>query len=390
MNQLTKHLKGDQYLWAFISLLALFSFLPVYSASTNLIALYGNETLFKHLFKHAFSLILGFMIVFLTQLIKCRFFAIVSPFMLPPIIFLLLMSLVQAYVLDKSTARWIDIPFIGVSFQPSTIAFPCLFIYCVRYLAKNKNKKISLRDSFIPLLTPIFIVVALILPSNGSSALMLFICVLFILFIGGYPLKNIFIILSSFIFVVSLFVIIALNIKNTSMHRAHTWKSRIERFFFLGKEKEESYQVKRAKAAIILGKTLGKGPGKSAFKSILPQSFSDFIYAIIIEEYGLIGGVILIFVYLLILLRFLIISTKLESYFESLLVLALGLPIILQAFINMGVAVNLLPVTGQTLPLISAGGTSMWVVCFSLGVILSASRSIKQEKKIDEANQIHP
>lgn len=390
MNQLRRYLKGDKYLWAFISLLALFSFLPVYSASTNLVVLYGSGTVFKYLFKHAFSLIIGFVILFFTQLIKPRYFGVISLLALPLVSLLLFITVVQSFLSEEGNAtRWLTIPLLNFSFQPSTIAFPCLFIYCSRYLAKNKDKKISLKKSFWPLLGPIFMVVALILPTNGSSALILFVSVLCILFLGAYPFKNILIITFSCIVAVTIFIFTALNWGDKlPIHRVHTWKNRIEHFF--DREKEENYQVKRAKAAIVLGSKFGQGPGKSALKTILPQSSSDFIYAIIIEEYGLVGGIILLFIYLLILLRILIIATKLEDYFERLLVLALGLPIILQTFVNMGVAINLLPVTGQTLPLISAGGTSIWMTCFSFGVILSASKAIKKNKLLYDEEKSDP
>lgn len=384
MNILNKYIKGDRYLWAFIGILAIFSFLPVYSASTNLVLNHNNETIFHYLFKHALFLIIGFFILFITQLIDYKYFGGLAILAMPIIFILLLLTLFQGQNIEGSNAaRWIKIRFINISFQTSTISIVILLIYCARYLAKNKNKSIYFIDSLLKLIIPILINIALILPANGSTAAMLFIFILILLFIGGYPFKHLLILISTVIFFTSMFIIVVLNWKNKEpTHRVNTWKNRIEDFFMQKNDLEENYQVKIAKTAIILGGKFGRGPGKSVLKAFLPQSSSDFIYAIIVEEYGSIGGIIVIFIYVLILFRILIILTKIEKYFASLLILSVGLPIIIQALINMGVAVHLLPVTGQTLPLISAGGTSIWISCFSFGVILSVSRIIKKQDSI--------
>lgn len=383
MNILNKYIKGDRYLWAFIGILAIFSFLPVYSASTNLLLNHNNETVFHYLFKHALFLIVGFFILFITQLIDYKYFGGLAILAMPIVFILLLLTLFQGQNIEgANAARWIKIRFINISFQTSTIAIVVLLIYCARYLAKNKSKSISFIDSLLKLITPILINIALILPANGSTAVMLFILILILLFIGGYPFKHLLILISIVIFFTSVFIIVVLNWKNKEpTHRVNTWKNRIEDFF-IKNDLEENYQVKIAKTAIILGGKFGRGPGKSVLKAFLPQSSSDFIYAIIVEEYGAIGGIIVIFIYVLILFRILIILTKIEKYFASLLILSVGLPIIIQALINMGVTVHLLPVTGQTLPLISAGGTSVWTSCFSFGVILSVSRIIKKQDSI--------
>lgn len=384
MNLLNRYIKGDRYLWAFIGILALFSFLPVYSASTNLVVNHNNETVFHYLFKHALFLIIGFFILFITQLVDYKYFGGLAILAMPIVLILLILTLIQGQNIEGSNAaRWIKLRFINISFQTSTTAIVILLIYCARYLAKNKNKSINFIDSLLKLIIPILINIGLILPANGSTAAMLFILILILLFIGGYPFKHIIILITIIIFFTSLFIIVGLNWKNKEpTHRINTWKNRIEDFFMKKNDLEENYQVKIAKTAIILGGKFGRGPGKSVLKAFLPQSSSDFIYAIIVEEYGSIGGLIVIFIYILILFRILIILTKIEKYFASLLVLSVGLPIIIQALINMGVAVHLLPVTGQTLPLISAGGTSIWISCFSFGVILSVSRIIKKKDSI--------
>ncbi|XOD67539.1 MAG: FtsW/RodA/SpoVE family cell cycle protein [Flavobacteriales bacterium Tduv] len=378
MSNLDRYIKGDRYLWAFIGLLAIFSFLPIYSASTNLVIAHGNSTVFHYLFKHALFLVIGFVILFFTQLIDYKYFGGLAVLVMPLILILLIATLAQGQTAEGvNAARWLRVPIINVSFQTSTAATVTLLIYCARYLAKNKNKPIGLMESFWPLLIPIFITIALIFPYNGSTGAILFVSTMILLFIGGYPLQYLSLLLLSVVFFSSIFIFASFKWSDQiPSNRVHTWKNRIEKF--MNKDTEESYQVKRAKTAIVLGGQFGRGPGKSALKAFLPQSSSDFIYAIIVEEYGSIGGITLLFIYVLILLRLLIITTKVEHYFGSLLVFAVGFPIIAQALINMGVAVNLLPVTGQTLPLISAGGTSIWISCFSFGVILSVSRVIQK------------
>ncbi|WP_185849448.1 FtsW/RodA/SpoVE family cell cycle protein [Blattabacterium cuenoti] len=384
---LDKYIKGDKYLWAFISLLAIFSFLPVYSASTNLVATYGGtNTVFSYLFKHALFLLVGFCILFFTQFIDYKYFYRMSIISMPIVFILLIFTMSQRKELDGVNAsRWLHIPIINISFQTSSIAGLVLFIYCARYLAQKKKKRINFINSFLPLLFPIFFIIGLIFPANGSTAVIIFISVLILLFIGGYPFTSVIGVLFMGILFAGIYIysVIKWGYKKP-MNRVYTWKSRIEKF--LDHESEESYQMKQSKTAIVLGNKFGRGPGKSVLKAFLPQSSSDFIYAIIIEEYGSVGGVILLFIYILILMRIMIIATKVQNYFCSLLVLAVGLPIINQALINMGIAVGLFPVTGQTLPLISAGGTSMWVTFFSFGIILSVSRMI--HKNSNDGTQI--
>ncbi|WP_185864674.1 FtsW/RodA/SpoVE family cell cycle protein [Blattabacterium cuenoti] len=380
-----KYIKGDKYLWAFISLLAIFSFLPVYSASTNLVTTYGGtNTVFSYLLKHTLFLLVGFFILFFTQFIDYKYFYRMSIISMPIVLILLVFTISQGKEMDGVNAsRWLHIPIINISFQTSNIAGLVLFIYCARYLAKKNKKNISFNNSFFTLLFPIFFIIGLIFPANGSTAIIVFISVLILLFIGGYPIKGIIGILSMGFLLASIYIysVIKWGDKNP-VNRVYTWKSRIENF--LDSESEENYQIKQSKTAIVLGNKFGRGPGKSVLKAFLPQSSSDFIYAIIIEEYGCFGGIILLFIYILILLRIIIIATKVQNYFCSLLVLSVGFPIINQALINMGIAVGLFPVTGQNLPLISAGGTSMWVTFFSFGIILSVSKKIIYENDKDE------
>jgi cell division protein FtsW len=368
-----KHIKGDRTIWALVAILALFSFMPVYSASANLVSIVGGSTL-GYLVKHVVLLIMGFAIIYAVHKIPYRYFSGGSVLLLPIVFFLLIYTLAQGTTIGGANAsRWIRIPFIGVGFQTSTLAGLVLMVYTARYLAKNKDLKIIFKESLVQLWVPVALILMLILPANFSTTAIIFSMILIVAFIGGYPLKYIGYILGTGFLVLALFILIAKAFPDAMPNRVNTWGNRIENFS--NSDGQEAYQVEKAKIAIATGGILGKGPGKSIQKNFLPQSSSDFIYAIIVEEYGLVGAALIVFVYFLLLFRIFIIVKKATTIFGTLLVVGVGLPIIFQAGINMAVATNLFPVTGQTLPLISSGGTSIWMTCFALGMILSVSAS---------------
>ena len=375
MTKFLQNIKGDKTIWAIIAILAIFSFLPVYSASTNLVYVAGKGTTIGYLLKHAILLLLGFVIVFTTHKIPYRYFSGLSVLMIPIVIILLVFTLMQGTVIDGANAsRWIQIPFVGIGFQTSTLASVVLMMYVSRYLARNRDKQIVFKESLLYLWMPVGLVLAFILPANFSTTAITFSMIILLVFLGGYPMKNIFIILGVGVLALALFILTIKafpdSIKNS---RINTWSSRIENYF--SGNVEDNYQAEKAKIAIASGEIYGKGPGKSVQKNFLPQSSSDFIYAIIGEEFGFIGAFSIILLYLLLLFRIVIIATKTETIFGTLLVLGVGFPIIFQALINMAVAVGLLPVTGQPLPLLSTGGTSIWMTCFAIGIILSVSAS---------------
>lgn len=372
------NIKGDKTIWAIVAALAIFSFLPVYSASTNLVYVAGKGSTLGYLLKHAILLLLGFVIVYTTHRIPYRYFSGLSVLMLPVVILLLVYTLTQGTVIEGANAsRWISIPFIGIGFQTSTLAAVVLMIYVARYLARNKEKEITFKESFLYMWLPVGLVLALILPANFSTTAITFLMIILLVFLGGYPLKFIGAILGVGILSLALFILTAKAFPDAMKNsRIHTWSSRIENF--ASGETEDNYQAEKAKIAIASGEIYGKGPGKSVQKNFLPQSSSDFIYAIIGEEFGLIGAILIIIFFLGLLFRFVIIATKSTTIFGTLLCLGVGLPIIFQAMINMGVAVGLFPVTGQPLPLISTGGTSIWMTCFAIGIVLSVSASDKE------------
>jgi cell division protein FtsW len=384
MKTIFQHIKGDKTIWAIVAILAIFSFMPVYSASTNLVYVVGSGSTFGYLVKHMVLLIMGFAIIYGVHKIPYRYFSGGSVLMLPIVIVLLVFTLMQGTTIGGANAsRWIHIPFVGIGFQTSTLAGLVLMVYVARYLARNKEKEIKFKESLWQLWLPVFAILILILPANFSTTAIIFTMILTLTFVGGYPIKYLGFILGVGILALAFFVLIAKAFPDAMPNRVQTWQNRIENFS--DADSKEAYQVEKAKIAIATGGAVGVGPGKSIQKNFLPQSSSDFIFAIIIEEYGLAGGFVIICIYFLLLFRIFVVIRKTSTIFGTLLVLGVGFPIIFQATINMAVATNLFPVTGQTLPLISSGGTSIWMTCFALGMILSVSAS-KQETEEDILN----
>jgi cell division protein FtsW len=373
MLKYLQNTKGDKVIWAVVALLALFSFLPVYSASSNLVYVVGNGTTIGHLVKHGLLLFLGFGIIYGVHKIPAHYFKGLSIIGMPVVIALLIYTLAQGTTIDGANAsRWIQLPLVGITFQTSTLASVVLMIYIARYLSKIKDRTITFKESILPLWVPVFLIVLLILPANFSTAAIIFFMVLVLCFLGGYPLKYLTGMLGMGLVGLALFVLTAKAMPDLFSNRVDTWMHRIESFWDPA-DTEADYQIEKAKIAIASGGLVGNGAGKSVMKNFLPQSSSDFIYAIIVEEYGLVGGFVLMFFYLLLLFRIVVVANANESVFGRLLVVGVGLPIVFQALINMAVAVELFPVTGQTLPLISSGGTSIWMTCLAIGIVLSAS-----------------
>lgn len=388
MRTIFRHIKGDKTIWAVIALLALFSFLPIYSASSNLAYLYGDGSTFKFLLKHLAHLLLGFAILYGVHKIPYHYFRGLSIIALPVVIVLLIITITKGTTIEGANAsRWIRVPFVGVTFQTSTLAAVVLMTYVARYLSKIKNKKVTFKETLLPLWLPIFVVLALILPANLSTAAIIFSMLVILVFVGGYPLRYLAIILGVGLLLLTMFVITAKSFPNVFPNRVDTWMSRIESFID-NEVTEADYQIEKAKIAIASGGITGLGPGKSVQKNFLPQSSSDFIYAIIVEEFGLIGSLFLMFLYLLLLFRLVVVAHKATYVFGKLLVIGVGLPIIFLALINMAVAVELFPVTGQTLPLISSGGSSIWMTCLALGMVLSVSAN--REEVINDEKEENP
>jgi len=386
VKNIFQYIQGDRAIWGIVSLLALISFLPVYSASSNLAYLYGDGSTLPYLMKHFAHLVLGFGILFGIHKIPYNYFRGLSIIGLPVVIVLLVLTIATGTTIEGANAsRWIRLPFVGITFQTSTLAGVVMMTYVARYLSRIKDKQVTFKQTILPLWLPVFIVVALILPANFSTAAIFFSMVVMLVFVGGYPIKYLAIILGTGLVFLTLFILTAKAFPGVFPNRVDTWMSRIDSFSD-SKDTEADYQIEKAKIAIASGGLIGLGPGKSVQKNFLPQSSSDFIYAIIVEEFGIFGGIFLMLMYLFLLFRIVVVAHKSTSIFGKLLVIGVGLPIIFRAMINMAVAVELFPVTGQNLPLISSGGTSIWMTCLALGMVLSVSakRQVEPKEEIEE------
>ena len=399
-NRKKEFFKGDKVLWAVIILISLFSIFPVYSASTNLQYIVNTGTTTSHLVKHALFVISGLVIMKFVGAVKYEYIGKLSSILLVITIFLLLVTMFTGQKIDGASAsRWLKIPGTPISFQPSTFAYLMLIIYICRYLTKKIDRERLPAENILYLFVPVLLVFLLVGKDNGSTAVMILVVSLVVMIIGQFPIKYILGFLGVSAVLITLFMFVALNTDLIKNNRVHTWRSRIETFSNTSKIdniedeslKAKNYQVNQAKAAIVHGGFLGVGPGKSALKQSLPQSVSDFIFAIIVEEYGLIGAFVLIALYFIMMMRIVIIASKMPAFFGSLLVLSMGIMIFVQLAINIAVAVNIIPVTGQPLPLISYGGTSMLVTYLQLGIILNVSSRIQilDEEGMGKKQSIH-
>ena len=386
MRFISKHIHGDQAIWAIVALLSVFSFLPVYSASSNLVYVLGIGSVTGHLIKHVAIVLIGISIMYAVHRIPFKYFSGLSVITLPIVWLLLIYTALQGNLIEGANAsRWIKIPILGLSFQTSTLASVVLMVYVARYLSVNKEININFWRSLVVLWLPVMLIIATILPANLSTAALIGILVFVLAFIGGYPKKYLLLMLGTAVLFFSLFIMTAKAYQDAFPNRVDTWISRIDSFTGKG-DANTTYQVERAKIAIATGGVVGKGAGKSVMKNLLPQSTSDFIYAIITEEYGIAGGLSLLFLYLLLLFRIFMCVYKAYDFFGQLLIIGVGLPIIIQSLVNMGVAVSVLPITGQPLPLISSGGTSIWMTFLALGIVQSVSAGRLAEN--DEKNPL--
>ena len=322
-----------------------------------------------YIIKHFIILALGIGIIFLSHLVDYRYYSRIAQILLWISIPLLLFTLIFGSDINEAK-RWITLPIINLSFQTSDLAKLALIMYTARMLSKKQSTIKSWKGAFVPIMIPILVVCALIAPEDLSSAVVLFATCMLILFIGRISMKYIALLMGSGLVLLTFIVLISLVVPEGT--RVGTWKNRIESFT---DGSEDPYQVKLAKIAIATGGTVGKGPGNSTQRNFLPHPYSDFIYAIIIEEYGLIGGIAIVFLYLLLLYRVIRIVIKSPKAFGALLAAGLGFSLVIQAFIHMAVSLDLLPVTGLSLPMVSMGGTSIWFTSLAIGIILSVSKN---------------
>ena len=377
-NFFSRYFKGDRVIWLIVVLLSLFSLLAVYSSTGSLAYRFQGGNTAYYFIRQLSFLIAGLAIVFLTHLVHYRVYSPLSPIFLYFAIPLLIVTLFFGTSINQA-ARWLELPGLGVTIQTSDFAKLALIIYVARVLSLRQNDMNDFKKTFLPLVIPIVVVCVLILPANFSTAFMLAIICWIMLFIGRTSMKQLFGFSFIAIVIVGIFVFIALN--TNTLNRVQTWKNRIENFAKC--EGGENYQSQQSKIAIATGGLIGKGPGNSTQRNFLPHPYSDFIYAIIVEEYGIIGGFVVLFLYLILLYRAGLIVKKAKRTFPAFLAVGLTLSIVMQAMVNMAVAVNLIPVTGQTLPLVSMGGTSLLFSGVSFGILLSISRSQNKEELFD-------
>lgn len=381
-NIFGKYLKGDKIIWIAIFLLSIFSLLAVYSSSGTLAYRYQSGNTMHYILKHAAFLSIGLVIIFIVHLVPIKYFSGFAQMFIYITIPLLLITLLMGVSLNQAT-RWFTVPGTSITFQTSDFAKLALIMYVAKLLSQKQDKIRDFKKGFIPVVAPIIIVCMLILPANFSTAAILFTTCMMLLFIGRVKLRHLLALIGVGIVAVALFILVALAIGKEG--RIETWKNRIENY--ASGESDDNFQAEQAKIAIATGGIKGKGPGNSTQRYFLPHPYSDFIYAIVAEEYGLAGAIILLFMYLYLLYRTGVIVRKSERTFPAFLAVGLSMMIVFQAMINMAVAVNLLPVTGQTLPLVSMGGSSLLFTSTSLGMILSVSRTTQNNEPLIEEEE---
>ena len=378
-NRLYAELKGDKVIWMILAVLALFSLLLVYS-STGMLAYRekgGNTEFF--LLKHFMILSVGLFLTFTIYSMHYMKFKRVAPYLILITVPLLIYTISFGTDLNQAR-RWIMIPFLDVSFQTSDFAKLALIMYVAREITRKQEYIEDFKSAFLPIIVPVLIVCGLIAPADLSSAVLLFVTCLMMMFIGRVAIKYIalllFLGLNVFVFLV------AISEFYPNFIRTETWITRLNEFV---NEKEGGYQITQAKIAIANGKFFGKGPGNSVQRNHLPHGYSDFIYAIINEEYGLLGGFIVMGLYILLLFRSVRLLTISPKAFGSMLAIGLTIGLVTQALANMAVNVNMVPVTGLTLPMLSMGGTSLLFTCIAFGMILSVSKHIEELHNRQEA-----
>lgn len=387
ISELHSKAKGDKVIWALVIILALMSLLTVYS-STGTLAYKLMKSTESYLFKQIGFIIVGMVIIFILHKVNYMWYSRLALVAFIASIPLLIYTLFFGTNLNDAS-RWIKLPIINLTFQTSDLAKISLFMYLARELSKRQAVIQDFNKGFLPLIVPVGIICLLIAPANLSTALLTGATSLLLMFIGRVSMKHILMVVGVVLIPLIFLVFTAVSYYDTKENRSEelpkwisekgrvgTWVVRIQDFVYGGKE-DVAYQVQQAKIAITKGGWTGLGPGNSEARNFLPHPYSDFIYSIIIEEYGLIGGVFVLFVYLAFLFRCIRLFRKCPFAFGAFLALALSFTLVIQAMTNMAVNVNLFPVTGVTLPLVSMGGSSFMFTCAAIGIILSVANNVE-------------
>jgi cell division protein FtsW len=391
LRALGEKARGDKVIWAIVIILGLISLLAVYS-STGLLAYKMNRGNTEvYLFKQVVFISLGIAVIYFMHRVNYTFYSRLAVILFLLSIPLLLYTLFYGVTLNEGS-RWIRVPIINLTFQTSDLAKLALFMYVSRQLSKRQYHVKDLKRGFLPVIIPVCVICLLIAPANLSTALLLGASCLMLMFIGRIRARYLLVTIGAALLPVIMLVTVAMAYYNKQeqkcdelpgilqVSRIPTWIKRVQNFVYASKDidKDDNYQINQAKIAIAKGGWLGAGPGNSESRNFLPHPYSDFIYAIIIEEYGLVGGACLMFIYLLFLFRSIKLFRKCPYAFGAFLALGLSFTLVIQALTNMAVNVNLFPVTGVTLPLVSMGGSSFLFTCVSIGIILSVARNVEQ------------
>lgn len=391
-ENIVRKTKGDKVIWGIIVILTLASLLLVYS-STGSLAYRMRTSNESYLFKQLAFIILGLVIIYFAHRINYTIYSRVALILFLISIPLLLYTLLFGVELNAGS-RWIKLPVINMTFQTSDLAKLALFMYMSRMLSRKQEVIKDFKKGFLPIIIPVGIICMLIAPANLSTALLIGGTSILLMFIGRVKTKHILGTIAMAMIPLVILISIAVSTYNKQTHQSEklpeflavkripTWISRIQTYIYGAKDNdsEKLYQINQAKIAIANGGLLGRGPGNSIQRNFLPHCYSDFIYAIIIEEYGLVGAAFILFIYLLFLYRCIVLYRKCPFAFGAFLALALSFTLVIQAMTNMAVNVSLFPNTGVTLPLVSMGGSSFIFTCLSIGIILSVARNVEQKE----------
>lgn len=400
LKGITEKTKGDKVIWALVLVLALVSLLVVYSSTGLLAYKYNRGNTEVYLFKQIVFISIGLGVIYFSHRVNYKIYSSLARVLFLISVPLLIYTLFFGVSLNEGS-RWIRLPLINLTFQTSDLAKLALFMYLGRLLSKKQDVIKDFRKGFLPVIIPVIVTCVLIAPANLSTALLTGATSMLLLFIGRVSMKHLAATIGLALIPVSFLVITAIVYYDKEegrckdlpavleIARMPTWIKRVQNFIYDSKQvdKDENYQVNQAKIAITKGGIMGLGPGNSEQRNFLPHPYSDFIYAIIIEEYGIMGGAFIVLVYLLFLFRSIRIFRKCPYAFGAFLALGLSFTLVIQALINMAVAVNLFPVTGVTLPLVSMGGSSFLFTCFAIGIILSVARNVEQQESPEQLNQ---
>lgn len=400
--QVLKSTRGDKVIWALVLLLVLVSLLVVYSATGSLAYKKYQGNTEVYLFKQIAFIVIGFCIIYFAHRVNYTIYSKLAKILFLLSIPLLLYTLFFGVTMNEGS-RWVRIPVINMTMQTSDLAKLALFMFIARLLSRKQHKIKDFKQGFLPVIIPVAITCLLIAPANLSTALLLGASCMLLMFIGRISGKHLMLVIGIALIPVA-FLILAAVVRHKSsvseetvlaskerssrvFARVDTWIGRVENFMYGSKiaDDDDNYQVNQAKIAIARGGLLGRGPGNGEARNFLPQAYNDYIFATLIEEYGLIGGAFILFIYMVFLYRSIRLFKKCPFAFGAFLALGLSFTLVLQAMANMAVNVNLFPVTGVTLPLVSMGGSSFLFTCLSIGIILSVARNVEQlEGKKDE------